>query len=54
MARAVGTHVSTATITDLHLTEAGGYFYFFAWIQAAVGGRCVVGPEFPARRRAMS
>ncbi len=33
--------------TDLHLTEAVGHFHLYAWLQAAVGGRCVVSPEFP-------
>ena len=33
--------------TDLHLTEAVGHFHLYAWLQAAVGRRCVVSPEFP-------
>ncbi len=33
--------------TDFHLTEAVGHFHLFAWLQAAVGRRCVVSPEFP-------
>jgi len=33
--------------TDLHPTEAVGYFHLYAWLQAAVGRRCVISPEFP-------
>jgi AAA-like domain len=33
--------------TDLHYTEAVGHFHLYAWLQAAVGRRCVVSPEFP-------
>ena len=33
--------------TDLHLTEAVGHFHLYSWLQAAVGRRCVVTPEFP-------
>lgn len=33
--------------TDLKLTEAVGHFHLFSWLQAAVGERCVVSPEFP-------
>ncbi|MCP4689719.1 MAG: hypothetical protein GY859_16820, partial [Desulfobacterales bacterium] len=33
--------------TDFHLTEAVGHFHLYAWLQAAVGKRCVVSPEFP-------
>ena len=32
---------------DLHLTEAAGHFHLYAWLQAAVGRRCVVSSEFP-------
>jgi len=32
---------------DLHLTEAVGHFHLYAWLQAAIGRRCVVSPEFP-------
>jgi len=32
---------------DLHPTEAVGHFHLYAWLQAAVGRRCVVSPEFP-------
>ncbi|MBW1677806.1 MAG: AAA-like domain-containing protein [Deltaproteobacteria bacterium] len=32
---------------DLHLTEAVGHFHLYAWLQSAVGRRCVVSPEFP-------
>jgi hypothetical protein len=32
---------------DLHLTEAVGHFHLYAWLQAAVGRRCVINPEFP-------
>lgn len=33
--------------TDLQLTEAVGHFHLYAWLQQAVGRRCVVSPEFP-------
>jgi len=33
--------------TDFKLTEAVGHFHLFAWLQAAVGRRCIVSPEFP-------
>ena len=33
--------------SDLRLTEAVGHFHLYAWLQAAVGRRCVVGAEFP-------
>jgi len=33
--------------TDLHLTEAVGHFHLYAWLQQAIGRRCVVSPEFP-------
>jgi hypothetical protein len=33
--------------SDLHLTEAVGHFHLYFWLQEAVGGRCVVSPEFP-------
>jgi len=33
--------------SDLRLTEAVGHFHLYAWLQAAVGRRCVVSPEFP-------
>jgi hypothetical protein len=33
--------------TDLHYTEAVGYFHLYAWLQAAIGRRCVTSPEFP-------
>jgi hypothetical protein len=33
--------------TDFHLTEAVGHFHLFTWLQAAIGRRCVVSPEFP-------
>jgi hypothetical protein len=32
---------------DLHYTEAVGHFHLYAWLQFAVGKRCVVSPEFP-------
>ncbi len=32
---------------DLHLTEAVGHFHLYAWLQDALGQRCVVSPEFP-------
>lgn len=32
---------------DMHLTEAVGHFHLYAWLQAAVGRRCVISPEFP-------
>ncbi|MCP4688612.1 MAG: hypothetical protein GY859_11215, partial [Desulfobacterales bacterium] len=33
--------------TDLHLTEAVGYFHLYAWLHTAMGGRCAISPEFP-------
>ncbi len=33
--------------TDMHYTEAVGHFHLYAWLQFAVGKRCVVSPEFP-------
>ncbi|MCP4752899.1 MAG: hypothetical protein GY866_18590 [Proteobacteria bacterium] len=33
--------------TDLHLTEAVGHFHLYAWLRTAVGGLCVISPEFP-------
>ncbi|MBF0227831.1 MAG: hypothetical protein HQK76_20485, partial [Desulfobacterales bacterium] len=33
--------------TDLHLTEAVGNFHLYAWLQNAIGRRCVISPEFP-------
>ena len=32
--------------TDLH-TEAVGHFHLYAWLNAAIGRRCVTSPEFP-------
>jgi hypothetical protein len=32
---------------DLRLTEAVGHFHLYAWLQQAVGRRCVISPEFP-------
>jgi hypothetical protein len=32
---------------DLRLTEAVGHFHLYAWLQQAIGRRCVVSPEFP-------
>jgi hypothetical protein len=32
---------------DLHYTEAVGHFHLYAWLQSAVGRRCVISPEFP-------
>ncbi|MCP4606332.1 MAG: hypothetical protein GY847_38445, partial [Proteobacteria bacterium] len=32
---------------DMHLTEAVGHFHLYAWLQAAIGKRCVISPEFP-------
>jgi hypothetical protein len=32
---------------DLHYTEAVGHFHLYAWLQAAIGRRCVTSPEFP-------
>lgn len=32
---------------DLNLSEAAGHFHLYAWLQEALRGRCVVGPEFP-------
>ena len=33
--------------TDLHLTEAVGHFYLYAWLKEAVEDQCVISPEFP-------
>ncbi len=33
--------------TDLHYTEAVGHFHLYAWLQSAIGRRCIVSPEFP-------
>jgi len=33
--------------TDFKLAEAVGHFHLYTWLQSAVGGRCVVSPEFP-------
>ncbi len=33
--------------SDHQLTEAVGHFHLYAWLQAALGRRCVVSPEFP-------
>ncbi len=33
--------------TDFHLTEAVGHFHLYAWLQSAIGRRCVCSPEFP-------
>jgi len=33
--------------TDMHYTEAVGHFHLYAWLQAAIGRRCVTSPEFP-------
>ncbi len=33
--------------SDLRLTEAVGHFHLYAWLQDALGRRCVVQPEFP-------
>jgi len=32
---------------DLHVTEAVGHFHLYSWLDAAIGKRCVVSPEFP-------
>jgi hypothetical protein len=32
---------------DMHYTEAAGHFHLYAWLQSAIGRRCVIGPEFP-------
>ena len=32
---------------DLRLTEAVGHFHLYAWLQAAIGRRCIISPEFP-------
>ncbi|MBF0608930.1 MAG: AAA-like domain-containing protein [Candidatus Magnetobacterium sp. LHC-1] len=32
---------------ELHYTEAVGHFHLYAWLQAAVGRRCIISPEFP-------
>jgi hypothetical protein len=33
--------------SDLQLREAIGHFHLYAWLQNAVGGQCVISPEFP-------
>lgn len=33
--------------TDLRLTEAVGHLHLYAWLQAAIGRRCIIRPEFP-------
>lgn len=33
--------------TDLHLTEAVGHFHLYAWLQQAMGRRCIISPQFP-------
>jgi hypothetical protein len=33
--------------TDAQLTEAVGHFHLYAWLQSAIGRRCVASPEFP-------
>jgi hypothetical protein len=33
--------------TDLHYTEAVGYFHLYAWMKQAVEDVCVISPEFP-------
>jgi hypothetical protein len=35
------------TRQDLRMTEAVGHFHLYAWLQSAVGRRCVASPEFP-------
>ncbi|MBF0536860.1 MAG: ATP-binding protein [Nitrospirae bacterium] len=32
---------------DLRYTEAVGHFHLYAWLQAAIGSRCIISPEFP-------
>ena len=32
---------------DMRLTEAVGHFHLYSWLLQAVGGYCVVSPEFP-------
>jgi len=32
---------------DLHYTEAVGHFHLYAWLNVAIGRRCVTSPEFP-------
>jgi hypothetical protein len=31
---------------DMHYTEAVGHFHLYAWLQNAIGRRCVISPEF--------
>jgi hypothetical protein len=33
--------------TDTHYTEAVGHFHLYAWLNVAIGRRCVTSPEFP-------
>jgi hypothetical protein len=35
--------------TDLHYTEAIGHFHLYAWLQAAIGRRCVTSPDIHIR-----
>jgi hypothetical protein len=32
---------------DLNITEWVGHFHLYTWLQAAMGRRCVISPEFP-------
>lgn len=32
---------------DLNLSEAVGHFHLYAWLQAALGKRCIISPQFP-------
>lgn len=33
--------------TDAQLMEAVGHFHLYAWLQTAIGRRCIASPEFP-------
>ncbi|MFO0761830.1 MAG: AAA-like domain-containing protein [Byssovorax sp.] len=46
-ARGIDPWVGQPRRADLHLTEAVGHFHLYAWLRDALGGRCLITPEFP-------
>jgi hypothetical protein len=32
---------------NLNITEWVGHFHLYTWLQAAIGRRCIISPEFP-------
>ena len=46
-ARGLNPWIEQPRRADLRLTEAVGHFHLYAWLQQAVGRRCVLSPEFP-------